>query len=57
MVRALTGRGRVRAEDWGVVVVGGEWVGIVPAQALQEVAYVPVVERRFLTKQVFLAMI
>jgi hypothetical protein len=56
MAQALMGKVRELAGDWDVVEVGGEWVGTVPAQVPREVAYVPVVERRLITKQVFLVM-
>jgi hypothetical protein len=56
MAQALTGMVRELGGDWGGAAVGVEWVEIALVQVPVGVAYVPVVEQGFLTRQGFLAM-
>jgi hypothetical protein len=56
MAQAPTGRGGELAGDWDAAGVEAEWVGIVPGQVPAGIVYALVVEQRFLTMQVFLAM-
>jgi hypothetical protein len=44
------------AGDWGAAGVEAEWVGVVPGQVPAETVNALVVEQRFLTRHVFLAM-
>jgi hypothetical protein len=44
------------AGGWDVVAVEAEWVGIALGQVPAGAVYAPIVEQRFLIRQVFLAM-
>jgi hypothetical protein len=56
MVQALMDRVQALAGGWDVVVVEAEWVGTALGQVPAGTVYAPVVEQRFLIRQVFLAM-
>ncbi len=56
MARALTGKVLELAGGWDVAGVEAEWVGTAPGQVPAGTVYALVVEQRFLTRQVFLAM-
>ena len=59
MVQDLLVRGREQAEEWewGVALVEEEWVEISLEQAQVAIAFVPVVEQRFLIRLALLAII